>query len=140
MIGGETTMNLNDFRHAEHIVLEEQTLPMNALDEAGPILSASIDDRIEAACDRIAPVWPLDRFVAVNPFHGLRHERFQQAARRLRHIADARMYMPHASPTGASTTRLCASRRRAAGAISIPRRSPQRSPRRSPPRHRACRC
>jgi hypothetical protein len=96
MIGGETTMNLNDFRHAEHIVLEEQTLPMNALDEAGPILSASIDDRIEAACDRIAPVWPLDRFVAVNPFHGLRHERFQQAARRLRHIADARMYMPHA--------------------------------------------
>ena len=97
-------MNLNDFRRADHIVLEKQTLDMDTLADANradgatvPSLSTSLlDERIDAACDRIAPVWPLDRFVAVNPFHGLRHETFQQAARRLRHIADARMYMPHA--------------------------------------------
>jgi uncharacterized protein YbcC (UPF0753/DUF2309 family) len=49
---------------------------------------------IDAACNRIAPVWPLDRFVAVNPFHGLVSQRFEEAAATLRRIADARMYMP----------------------------------------------
>ncbi|MCF7984518.1 MAG: DUF2309 domain-containing protein [Thiohalocapsa sp.] len=49
---------------------------------------------IDAACNRIAPVWPLDRFVAVNPFHGLSDRTFEDAAATLRRIAGARMYMP----------------------------------------------
>lgn len=28
---------------------------------------------LRQACDRIAPVWPLDQWIAVNPFWGLRH-------------------------------------------------------------------
>jgi uncharacterized protein YbcC (UPF0753/DUF2309 family) len=53
-----------------------------------------LERQIDAACNRIAPVWPLDRFVAVNPFHGLVTQRFEEAAATLRRIADARMYMP----------------------------------------------
>ena len=55
---------------------------------------APLPEQIDAACNRIAPVWPLDRFVAVNPFHGLRDQRFEQAAETMRRIAGARMYMP----------------------------------------------
>lgn len=32
----------------------------------------------EAACGRIAPLWPLQHFVAVNPFVGLSHRRFPE--------------------------------------------------------------
>lgn len=53
-------------------------------------------ERIQAACNRLAPVWPLDRFVAVNPFHGMVDQRFQQAAATLRRIGGARLYMPRA--------------------------------------------
>ena len=59
-------------------------------------VTAELARQIDAACNRIAPVWPLDRFVAVNPFHGLVEQRFEQAAATLRRIADARMYMPRA--------------------------------------------
>ncbi|MBK1708458.1 YbcC family protein [Marichromatium gracile] len=51
-------------------------------------------EAIETACARIAPVWPLDRFVAVNPFHGLRALDFDHAGDLLRRIAGVRMYMP----------------------------------------------
>ncbi|MCG6943694.1 MAG: DUF2309 domain-containing protein [Thiohalocapsa sp.] len=61
--------------------------------DAEPV-TPELAQRIDAACNRIAPVWPLDRFVAVNPFHGLVSQRFEQAAATLRRIADARMYMP----------------------------------------------
>jgi hypothetical protein len=37
--------------------------------DADPVTPAA-GQQIDAACNRIAPVWPLDRFVAVNPFHG----------------------------------------------------------------------
>ncbi|MGB5830705.1 MAG: putative inorganic carbon transporter subunit DabA, partial [Thiohalocapsa sp.] len=106
-------MNLNDFRRAEPEVLKVQTLKTEALNEE-PVMATDADansmrsttgpspyavllgGQIGAACERIAPVWPLDRFVAVNPFHGLRHETFEQASVRLRRIAGARMYMPRA--------------------------------------------
>ena len=53
-----------------------------------------LGEQIDAACARIAPLWPLDRFVAVNPFHGLREQRFEQAAATMRRIAGAQLYMP----------------------------------------------
>ncbi|WP_296806250.1 DUF2309 domain-containing protein [Thiocapsa sp.] len=58
--------------------------------------AALLDEQIAAACERIAPLWPLDRFVAVNPFHGLRDLPFQEAAAMLRRVAGARLYMPRA--------------------------------------------
>lgn len=36
---------------------------------------------IEAACSRVPPLWPLQNFVAVNPFLGLSGQPFEQAAR-----------------------------------------------------------
>ncbi|WPZ32371.1 DUF2309 domain-containing protein [Thalassobaculum sp. OXR-137] len=46
-----------------------------------------------AALRRIAPLWPLDRFVAVNPFLGLDSHPFAQAAGRMAQVAGARMFM-----------------------------------------------
>jgi len=36
---------------------------------------ASLKETAERACARIAPTWPLDRFIAVNPFWQRRHIR-----------------------------------------------------------------
>jgi uncharacterized protein YbcC (UPF0753/DUF2309 family) len=94
-------MNPQDLR------FDDETLgrqPQAATAEGyAPLIPADADPvtpelarQIDAACNRIAPVWPLDRFVAVNPFHGLVDQRFEQAAATLRRIADARMYMPRA--------------------------------------------
>ncbi|MDA8248172.1 MAG: DUF2309 domain-containing protein, partial [Rhodospirillales bacterium] len=51
---------------------------------------------VRAACDRIAPVWRLRDFVAVNPFLGYRGESFAQAAARAGRVLGARMVMPRA--------------------------------------------
>ncbi len=92
-------MNPKDLRFDE-TTLEQP--PQDAAAEGyAPLMPADAEPvtpelarQIEAACNRIAPVWPLDRFVAVNPFHGLVDQRFEEAAATLRRIADARMYMP----------------------------------------------
>ena len=52
-----------------------------------------LDERIDAACERIAPLWPLKHFVAVNPFFGLRDLSFQDASDTLARIAGSKLYM-----------------------------------------------
>ena len=47
----------------------------------------ALEDVLRRACGRVAPVWPLQDFVAVNPFLGLAEERFADAAQRLRRVA-----------------------------------------------------
>jgi uncharacterized protein YbcC (UPF0753/DUF2309 family) len=49
---------------------------------------------IAAACSRIAPLWPLKHFVAVNPFLGFADHDFGAAAAALRRIAKTEMLMP----------------------------------------------
>ncbi|MBD3618749.1 MAG: DUF2309 domain-containing protein [Chromatiales bacterium] len=49
---------------------------------------------ITAACRRMAPLWPLQQFVAVNPFQGLSDWKFHDAADLLARVAGARLYMP----------------------------------------------
>ncbi len=49
---------------------------------------------LQRACDRVAPVWPLDRFVAVNPYLGLADHRFVDAAELLASAAGARPALP----------------------------------------------
>jgi len=92
-------MNLKDLRFDEET---QEQRPQDATAvayarltpaDADPV-TPELAQQIDAACNRIAPVWPLDRFVAVNPFHGLVEQRFEEAAATLRRIADARMYMP----------------------------------------------
>lgn len=51
---------------------------------------------IRDAAARIAPLWPLADFVAVNPFFGLAGQTFEQAGATLRRVAGADLLMPRA--------------------------------------------
>ncbi len=56
--------------------------------------SEKINHLIDSACARIAPLWPLKSFVAVNPYFGLRDSSFQDASDTLARITDSTLYMP----------------------------------------------
>ena len=49
---------------------------------------------IDAACARIAPTWPLDRFIAVNPYWGHLERPIAAAAANLAALAGSPMLMP----------------------------------------------
>lgn len=53
----------------------------------------NLDRLIDAACARIAPLWPLKHFVAVNPFFGLSDQTFQDASDTLARILGHGIYM-----------------------------------------------
>lgn len=56
--------------------------------------SAWLAGAVESACQRIAPLWPLHAFVAVNPYFGLRHQDFEQASETLAKVAGSSLVMP----------------------------------------------
>ena len=58
--------------------------------------TAQIDAAVDRACRRIAPLWPLRNFVAVNPFLGLADHTFEKAAEIMAQRAGAKMTAPHA--------------------------------------------
>ncbi|HAA12352.1 MAG TPA: DUF2309 domain-containing protein, partial [Cytophagales bacterium] len=49
---------------------------------------------LEKAAKKIAPLWPLESFVAVNPYLGLSHLTFRQAAQRLSKVGGGNMTLP----------------------------------------------
>lgn len=51
---------------------------------------------VERVCRRIAPLWPLKNFVAVNPFVGFSNERFDSACGLFRQLAGIELLMPRA--------------------------------------------
>lgn len=56
----------------------------------------TLDDAIDAACARVAPTWPLDRFIAVNPFWGMTDRPITEVASELLARSGARLLMPRA--------------------------------------------
>ncbi len=56
--------------------------------------SASVAAAITAASDRIAPTWPLDQFIAVNPYWGWRSSSAPDTAAMLGALAGTRLTMP----------------------------------------------
>jgi hypothetical protein len=58
--------------------------------------SPSLDDAIARACARIAPTWPLDRFIAVNPFWGMVGKPLAEVSAELLASAGSRLLMPRA--------------------------------------------
>ena len=56
--------------------------------------TASVKEAAERACARIAPTWPLDRFIAVNPFWGRTDRRLPLVAGDLASLSGARLTMP----------------------------------------------
>ena len=55
-----------------------------------------LTDKVDAACHRIAPLWPLKNFVAVNPYFGLSDQSFWQADKTLKRIIGIGLCMPRA--------------------------------------------
>ncbi|XBQ09887.1 MAG: DUF2309 domain-containing protein [Salinarimonas sp.] len=58
---------------------------------------ASLESEVATACGRIAPLWPLKHFVAVNPYLGLIDQSFAEAASTLARISGARLTLPRSS-------------------------------------------
>ena len=56
--------------------------------------AAQLRETIRRVENMVAPVWPLDDYVAVNPFLGLADESFMDARRRLRSVSEAEMLLP----------------------------------------------
>ncbi len=54
----------------------------------------SVRPAVDAACARIAPTWPLDRFIAVNPYWGQLERPISQAAAQLAGLSGSTMLMP----------------------------------------------
>jgi len=89
-------MTLNDATTPTKSAVPAASAPANADQPAAPtpiIDVAELDRRIDAACERIAPLWPLKNFVAVNPFFGLRDLGFQDASDVLARITGTGLYM-----------------------------------------------
>lgn len=54
----------------------------------------NLETSIEQACSKIAPLWPLANFVAVNPYLGFSGQSFSQTAHWIKQMQDAEMTMP----------------------------------------------
>jgi uncharacterized protein len=67
---------------------------MNAPFDAALIQAHAIADSVAEACDRIAPTWPLDQFIAVNPYWGWVQHPAPEAAARLGVLCGTRLTMP----------------------------------------------
>ncbi len=64
--------------------------------ETSKLRLTSVDPAIRQACARIAPTWPLDRFIAVNPFWEMVEEPFSVVSAKLVALSGARLLMPRA--------------------------------------------
>ena len=69
---------------------------MNAPCSPGLLQAEQLAEAIARACASIAPTWPLDRFIAVNPYWGRRQQPIASAAAELGLLAGARLTMPRA--------------------------------------------
>jgi len=68
----------------------EQELVISHKQNADP----QLEDRLRQACKKIAPVWPLESFVAVNPYLGLTDQKFETVAQKLAAIGGIQMTLP----------------------------------------------
>jgi uncharacterized protein YbcC (UPF0753/DUF2309 family) len=69
------------------------TTDTTTADAATPATDA-LGEAIAIACNRIAPLWPLKHFVAVNPFLGFSGQSFAATAATLRRVTKVNMLMP----------------------------------------------
>ena len=67
---------------------------MNAPIEPSLLVRQRLHLHVQAACQRIAPTWPLDRFIAVNPYWGFVDRPIGDAAAVLGTLAGTRLTMP----------------------------------------------
>ncbi len=53
-----------------------------------------LKELVNSVCQRIAPLWPLHAFVAVNPYFGLRDQEFEEASHTLSRVIGSSLTMP----------------------------------------------
>ena len=70
------------------IAVAPRTLKPSTLDRA------FMQQQITAACNKIAPLWPLKHFVAVNPFLGFTGDSFAETSALMRRVNQTEMLMP----------------------------------------------
>jgi len=71
-------------------------MSLSTIQENGAIAvdeSISLKTIVLAVCQRIAPLWPLDAFVAVSPYFGLRDHVFEKANETLGRVAKSSLLM-----------------------------------------------
>ncbi|HKK31103.1 MAG TPA: putative inorganic carbon transporter subunit DabA, partial [Alphaproteobacteria bacterium] len=61
---------------------------------SSPPTPAAVERAIERAIRRLAPLWPLAHFVAVNPFLGVADRPLRDAARHMARASGAQVLMP----------------------------------------------
>ena len=67
---------------------------MNTVANTAVHSTATLAQDIDLACHRIAPTWPLDQFIAVNPYWGWVDQPMPQAAAALVALGGTRLTMP----------------------------------------------
>ena len=67
---------------------------MMTITDLPQVLRADVEELVATVCGRIAPVWPLETFVAVNPYFGLADHHFADAAALLASTAGAQSTLP----------------------------------------------
>lgn len=87
--GSESAIRENATTYAKaEQAMQTQSRTLSVLD------AAELNRCIDAACGRIAPLWPLKHFIAVNPFFGMSDHSFQDASDTLARITGSNLYMP----------------------------------------------
>lgn len=61
-----------------------------------PLISRQHHEALNRAVAHVAPVWPLDQWIAVNPWWGMKHLAIEQVEQHLMQRAGARLTMPGA--------------------------------------------
>lgn len=69
--------------------MENHTLVESQVDQHEALLNS-----MQTACKKIAPVWPLENFVAVNPYLGITDQTFDSAAQYLAAVGGIQMTLP----------------------------------------------
>ncbi|MGJ5207827.1 YbcC family protein [Bradyrhizobium sp. HKCCYLR20261] len=76
--------------------MTQAALAMTTTDPIDTAADAALIARIDSACQRVAPLWPLKHFVAVNPFLGFTSQSFAATAATFERVVRTRMLMPRA--------------------------------------------
>ncbi|WP_316236798.1 DUF2309 domain-containing protein [Bradyrhizobium sp. SZCCHNR1015] len=76
--------------------MTQAALAMSMADPLDTPADAGLMARIDSACQRVAPLWPLKHFVAVNPFLGFTGQSFAATAATFDRVVRTRMLMPRA--------------------------------------------
>ncbi|EAQ96344.1 hypothetical protein KT71_13195 [Congregibacter litoralis KT71] len=80
--------------HEDSPMTAQKTATVTTLPGSRPPATSVVREALAQAVKRVAPLWSLDHFVAVNPFLGFTEERFEHAARRVSLACDAQLLMP----------------------------------------------